>query len=75
LTAIRHTPVPDSFGLSVSQVSACGVWLHASGELDLAAADTLRDLLDSENGAGHRFARLEVSHVTHVGAQCLTVLQ
>ncbi len=48
--------------------------VRAVGEWDLAAADTLADLLAEHEKAGRRFVRLDVSEVTFVDCTCLGVI-
>jgi anti-sigma B factor antagonist len=46
----------------------------ASGELDLAAAEPLRRLLEQQRRTGHRHVRVDTSDVTFVDATALGVL-
>jgi anti-sigma B factor antagonist len=46
----------------------------ASGELDLAAAEPLRRVLEQQGRAGHRHVRVDTSDVTFLDATALGVL-
>lgn len=48
--------------------------IRAAGELDLAAADQLRTVLDQQCDSGHCFARVDLSAVTFLDCACLGVL-
>jgi anti-anti-sigma factor len=75
MTAIRVSPLStESFELCVDRVQPCGAWLRASGELDLAAASRLAEILERERSQGHRFVRLDVSGVTFLDAHCLAAM-
>jgi anti-sigma B factor antagonist len=50
------------------------VTVAARGELDLAAAGPLRQLLEQQRRAGHRHVRVDTSDVTFVDATALGVI-
>jgi anti-anti-sigma factor len=50
------------------------VTVAAKGELDLAAAEPLRRLLEQQRRAGHRHVRVDTSDVTFIDATALGVL-
>lgn len=66
--------VANRFGLSVACLDAHRASLTASGELDLAAACDLSQMIATHCAAGRRYVRLDLSGVTFMDCTCLGVL-
>jgi anti-anti-sigma factor len=69
------TPPEAPFALTVDRFDPDHASLRAAGELDLAAAGPLADLLhQTVEVAGRRFIRLDLSEVAYMDCSCLGVL-
>src|SRR5215212_1502231 len=68
-------PAPSVFHLAVVRVEEDRVSIRAAGELDLAARETLSQLLAAELAAGHVLVRMDLSEVSLVDGSCLNALK
>ncbi len=63
-----------SFMLAIVRTDRSRASLAAAGELDLAAVDDLAAVLASQEAAGRKFIRVDMSAVTFMDCSCLGVL-
>jgi anti-anti-sigma factor len=67
-------PAPTAFTLKAVHQNLGTVFLLATGEVDLAAANALRALLRAAGARGHSKVHLDLAAVTFLDCTCLGVL-